>query len=98
MARHPGRPLVARRLLLWKTMALAELITRHKQAILEHWRLHVAKKLAGHAVDRAALEDGWSAFLDALAELAARGDDTGAPLDGSAHGAQRLRLGFDASE
>ena len=79
-------------------MALAELILRHKQAILERWRLHVAKKLAGHAVDRGALEDGWSAFLDALAELAARGDDTGAPLDGSAHGAQRLRLGFDASE
>ena len=82
-------------------MAIARLLVEHKQEILTRWRLRVGKKLAGGALDRQALEEGWSRFLDELARQCARGehgDEHLAPPDGSAHGAQRLRLGFDASE
>jgi len=72
------------------------MLIQHKRAILARWRLRVGKKLAGGTVDRDALEDGWSLFLDELARLCLRGGD--APPAGSAHGAQRQRLGFDASE
>jgi hypothetical protein len=77
-------------------MPIGRLLIDHKQAILARWRDRVGKKLAGDAVDRAALEGGWSAFLDALAERFA--SDEGAPLDLSALGAERLVLGYDATE
>ena len=54
-------------LLPFRAMAIARLLVEHKQEILTRWRLRVGKKLAGGAVDRAALEDGWSHFLDELA-------------------------------
>jgi hypothetical protein len=77
-------------------MAIGRLLIEHKRAILARWRLRVGKKLAGDALDRAVLEDGWAAYLDELARLCVRGGD--GPPPGSAHGAQRLQLGFDASE
>ncbi|MCA1663328.1 MAG: RsbRD N-terminal domain-containing protein [Myxococcales bacterium] len=82
-------------------MAIARLLVEHKQEILKRWRLRVGKKLAGGAIDRDALVSGWSCFLDELAQECAkseRGEEHLEPPDGSAHGAQRLRLGFDASE
>ena len=100
MARHPGRPLwLARSLLLLGAMAIGRLLFERKSEILARWRLRVGKKLGGSALDRDALEEGWSQFLDELTRLCTRdGDEPLAPPDGSAHGAQRLRLGFDASE
>ena len=82
-------------------MGLRRLLVDHRRAILARWRSHVRTKLAGNALDRAALEDGWAGFLDTLACLAAQAGAPGAALeapDGSALGAQRLRLGYDASE
>ena len=77
-------------------MAIGLLLIEHKRRILERWRLRVGKKLGGQALDRAALEDGCSGYLDELARLCATGGET--PPAGTAHGAQRLKLGFDASE
>ncbi|HEY2744004.1 MAG TPA: hypothetical protein VGL86_05260, partial [Polyangia bacterium] len=81
-------------------MSLSRLLIARKQEILDRWRTRVGKKLAGGAFDRGALEDDWSAFLDDLARLLDRhdGDIEQHAADGSAHGAQRLGLGFDASE
>lgn len=82
-------------------MAIGRLLVEHKREILTRWRLRVGQKLAGGALDRELLEGGWSRFLDEVArqcELHAGGGEAPAPPDGSAHGAQRLRLGFDASE
>jgi len=78
---------------------LSGLIEAHKAEILERWRARVGKKLGGGTVGRAALEDGWSRFLDDVAHLlAGRDDAVEEAADGRAHGAQRLHLGFDASE
>lgn len=82
-------------------MSLAELLIEHKQEILTRWRLRVGKKLGGGALDRDALEAGWSGLIDDIARLLSRAhsdDDAIVPPDGSAHGAARLQLGFDASE
>jgi hypothetical protein len=80
-------------------MAIGHILRQRKREILERWRLRVDKKLAGRALDGAALEDGWSAFLDELARRCLRtGDEPVEAPDGSVLGAQRLQLGFDASE
>ena len=102
MARHPDNPFhLARGLLLCYSMAIGRLLVEHKREILTRWRLRVGKKLALGAIEPEALEQGWSRFLDELARQCApseHGDEHLPPPDGSAHGAQRLRLGFDASE
>ncbi len=101
MARHSGGLLLlAWRLLFLLGVSLGRLLIDQKPEILERWRRRVGRKLAGGALDRGALEHGWGLFLDDLAR-SLEGRDGAAELqaiDGSAHGAQRLRLGFDASE
>jgi hypothetical protein len=82
-------------------MGIGRLLVGHKHEILARWRTRVGKKLGGGTVDRATLEDGWGAFLDTIAqrlERAGQGDEHVETIDGSAHGAQRLCLGFDATE
>ena len=81
-------------------MPLSRLLVEHKREILERWRARVGRKLAGDALDRGALDDGWGSFLEDLARSLdpSDGEATEQAADGRAHGAQRLRLGFDASE
>ena len=103
MARHPGCSLspAGTRPAFSEAVRIGRLLVEKKGEILSRWRTAVRDKLGGGALDRVALEDGWGRFLDAIGGLLQRaggGDDPLVGLDGSAHGAQRLHLGFDATE
>lgn len=78
-------------------MGLERLLGEHKAEIVCRWRARVGRKLGGGAVDGGALDDGAARLLDAVAARLA-GDEPVAAPDAGTYGAERLRLGFDASE
>lgn len=79
---------------------LHEVLTQHRQQLLEEWTRCVERDLRSVALDRAELVNHIPSFLDELATDLRAGSPALLGSCGSAaqHGRQRLRLGFNVGE
>jgi signal transduction histidine kinase len=83
---------------------LHEIIRRRRARIVERWRTHTARGVAGDSMPSRELIDTLPVFLDRLADVleqaAASGVHPGPELDqvAAGHGIQRMHLGFNPSE
>jgi signal transduction histidine kinase len=83
---------------------LHEIIRARRKGIIQRWRTHVARSVAGESMPSQELIDTLPVFLDRLADVleqaVASGVHPGPELEEVAigHGIQRMHLGFNPSE
>jgi signal transduction histidine kinase len=80
-------------------MTLSGILRASRERIVERWRTHAQREVAGESMTRSELIDTLPLFLDELAAALDRGSEkTAVDLAATSHGAQRMHLGFAEHE